>query len=149
MQVIKKILVAVDQSDYSLPLVQYSHQLALAINAKIILANIYNRRDVAAVQKAISAYDHELYDTLIKENMAQRHKDLDELVQAAGAEETVSEKLIRVGVPYQELLNIIEEEKPDLLVIGTKGRSNLADTVIGSCALKMYRRSPIPMLSLR
>jgi nucleotide-binding universal stress UspA family protein len=149
MQVIKKILVAVDQSDYSLPLVQYSHQLALAINAKIILANIYNRRDVAAVQKAISAYDHELYDTLIKENMAQRHKDLDELVQAAGAEETVSEKLIRVGVPYQELLTIIEEEKPDLLVIGTKGRSNLADTVIGSCALKMYRRSPIPMLSLR
>ena len=149
MQIIRKILVAVDQSDYSLSLVQYSHQLALTINAKIILANVYNRRDVAALQKAINAYDHELYDNLIKENMVQRHKDLDELVKTAGAEETVSEKFIRVGVPYQELLRIIEEEKPDLLVMGTKGRSNLADTVIGSCALKMYRRSPIPMLSLR
>lgn len=149
MQVIQKILVAVDQSDYSLPLVKYSHQLALSMRAKIILANVYNRRDIAAVQKAINAYDHELYDTIIKENMAQRHKDLDELVKTAGAEETVSEKLIRVGVPYQELLTIIEEEKPNLLVMGTKGRSNLADTVIGSCALKMYRRSPIPMLSLR
>jgi nucleotide-binding universal stress UspA family protein len=149
MQLIQKIMVAVDQSDYSLPLVQYAHQIAQSLGAKIILVNVYNRRDVSAVQKAINAYDHDLCDTIIKENKAQRYTDLENLVKAAGAEETVSEKFIRVGTPYQELLNVIEEEKPNLLIMGTKGRSNLADTVVGSCAQKMYRRSPIPMLSIR
>ena len=53
------------------------------------------------------------------------------------------------GVPYIELLKEIQSQKPDLLIMGTKGRSNLVDTIIGSCAQKMFRRSPIPVLSIR
>jgi nucleotide-binding universal stress UspA family protein len=47
------------------------------------------------------------------------------------------------------LLEQIDEKHADLLIMSTKGRSNLADTVIGSCAQKMYRRCPVPLLSLR
>lgn len=149
MEMIQKIMVAVDQSDYSLPLVQYSHQLAQSLGAKMIVVNVYNRRDISAIQHAVNAYDHNLCDTIIKENMEQRHTHLLELVEKAGAQDTVVEKIVKIGVPYQELLEVIAEEKPQLLVMGAKGRSNLADSIIGSCAHKMYRRSPIPMLSLR
>lgn len=149
MQLIRKIMVAVDQSEYSLSIVEYAHQLASAVGAKIILVNVYNRRDIIAIQSAVNSYDPKLCDAIIKENIAQRRRDLDELVIKAGVQDTVTDKIVRVGVPYQELLEVIGTEKPDLLVMGTKGRSNLADTIVGSCAQKMYRRSPIPMLSLR
>jgi nucleotide-binding universal stress UspA family protein len=52
-------------------------------------------------------------------------------------------------VPYQQLLAVIDEEKPDILVMATKGRSDIIDVVMGSCARIMHRRSPIPVLSIR
>ena len=57
--------------------------------------------------------------------------------------------MIRIGIPHQELLGVIESRKPDLLVMAIKGRTNLMDTIVGSCAHKMFRHSPIPVLSIR
>lgn len=149
MSKIKKIMVAVDLSDYSLPSVEYAHDLARALGAEIMLVCVFNQRDVRTIQITLDAYDASLCEKLIEENMAYRRNALENLTQEAGAQKTVTRKIVRLGVPHQELLNAIEEEKPDLLVMGTKGRSNLADTIVGSCAQKMYRRSPIPVLSLR
>jgi S1-C subfamily serine protease len=33
-------------------------------------------------------------------------------------------------------------------IVSAKGRSNLADGVVGSTARKMYRRSPIPLITI-
>ena len=60
--------------------------------------------------------------------------------------------LLRMKQRYESggfSLDVIEARKPDLLVMGVKGRSNLVDTIVGSCARKMFRRCPIPLLSIR
>jgi nucleotide-binding universal stress UspA family protein len=149
MKPIQKIMVAVDFSDYSLPSVQYAHQLAKDLGAALILVNVFNERDIRAMQSALQFYDPNMSKNLIDEHIEERKVRLNKLEVSAGAQATVAKKIVRIGVPYQELLETIAQEKPDLLVMGTKGRGNLADTVLGSCAQKMFRRSPIPLLSLR
>ena len=149
MQNVTKIMVAVDLSDYSLPSVIYAQKLARPLGAKLILVNVYNQRDISAIRTARDAYyDPNFFEKVVEENKLYRHDEMARLVQKADAVDLVAKTLLRIGVPYQELLAAIEEEKPDMLVMGTKGRGNLADTIIGSCARKMFRRSPIPLLSL-
>jgi len=147
--IIKTIMVAVDVSDYSLPSLLYARGLAEALDAKLLVVSVINERDIRAVNKAVESYDAGLCQRLIEEKWSDRRTWLDQLVEQAAAHSFTAAKLVRMGIPYSVLLEVIEEEHPDLLVMGTKGRSNLADTIVGSCAQKMFRRCPIPLLSTR
>jgi len=150
MSSIQTILVAVDHSDFSRGVMQFATEMARAMGARIVMVNIYNQRDLNAVQNALNAYyDPNFFDKVMQENLSLRQGQLDQLAVEAGAEDLVREKLVRIGVPYMEILTVIDELKPDLLVMGTKGRGALADTLVGSCARKLYRLSPIPLLSVR
>lgn len=149
MKPISKIMVAIDFSVYSLPSMQYAAKLATALKAELLLVNVTNERDLYVVRKVSNECSAFLYEKYVEQNGKDRQNQMDILIKASGCEEVPVKTVFRVGVPFEELLKTIEEEKPDMLVMATKGRSNLADTLIGSCAQKMFRRSPIPLLTIR
>ena len=145
---IKKIMVAVDLSDYALPTVQYVHELAMALGAGIILVNIFNVRDVRAIRGVFDIQDAAVGEKLIYDKLENRREMVAKLAERAGVQDMVVQHIVQIGVPHQALLKVIKQEKPDLIVMGTKGRSNLTDVLVGSCARKIFRRSPIPVLLL-
>lgn len=57
--------------------------------------------------------------------------------------------VFRVGLPYEEIAKAAKEESIDLLVMGTKGRSNLAGTLLGTTAEKVFRHASCPVVSVR
>ncbi|MDX9788679.1 MAG: universal stress protein [Desulfobacterales bacterium] len=150
MKPIRKIMVAIDFSVYSLPSLQYAANLAEGLKAELLLVHVTNERDLYVVRKVSSDFSDFLYEKYIEQNEKDRQIQLDNLIKAAGCgEQMVITKMFRTGVPFEELLAAIEETDADLLVMATKGRSNLADSIIGSCAQKMFRRSPVPLLTIR
>ena len=57
--------------------------------------------------------------------------------------------IIRVGNPLDELLKITVDEDVQMLVMGVRGRSDLEHIFIGSIAEKLFRRSPVTIVSYR
>jgi nucleotide-binding universal stress UspA family protein len=143
-----KIMAAVDLSDYSAMTVRYSVWLAMKLSAELLLVSVINRRDLEMVQRAMIGYEAFSFPDYLTEQVSDREKKLQEQFAAASPGLVKCRCLVRNGVPYQELLAVIELEKPALLVVGAKGRSNMADVVVGSTARKMYRRSPIPLITI-
>ena len=80
---------------------------------------------------------------------ADRTGQMEKLIEEIGCAQLSIKKVFRVGVPFQELISVIEDEGADLMVMGPKGRSDLAGVIFGSNAEKVFRRCPIPLLSVR
>ena len=146
---IKKIMVALAFSDYSAEEFAYASDLAAVLDADLVAANIVNERDVAAVSSIVAmGYDLNTED-YVKGLIEERQAKLEEMVKTAKFPKDRLTIVFNVGNPVDELLKIILVEKVDLVVMGIKGRTDLEYMLVGSVAEKLFRRSPVPIISFR
>ena len=143
-----KILAAVDLSEYSPAIVRYGGWLAKQLDAQLLLANVINQRDLDMVNRTMVVYESFSYPNYVADQEQTRRKQMDDLIAANCPDNASCRCMVVTGIPYHALLQVIEDAKPQLAIIGTKGRSNLADALVGSTARKLYRRSPIPLLTI-
>lgn len=54
-----------------------------------------------------------------------------------------------VGRPFMEIIKVAREEKADLIIMGTHGRTGLEHVLMGSVAEKVVRRAPCPVLTVK
>lgn len=151
MAIVKKIMACVDLSEYSKETVSYALALARGFQAETVIYNVINSRDVEAVKKASMFYpDLIKVEEFVESTKAERRQQIEEMLQAGFASDSGKvNMLFGVGVPYAEILLAIEREQIDLVVLGNKGRTNAVGTLFGSNAEKVFRHSPIPVVSVR
>ena len=135
----KKILVATDFSPASTKAIAIATSLAKGANAELILSHVVPTPPAWGT-----------------EGMMMNLEDLDlRLAQQKLNEVKVPDLSVRVrrearmGMAAEELVALAEEEKVDLIVIGTHGRTGLSRLVMGSVAEAVVRHAKCPVLSVK
>ena len=57
--------------------------------------------------------------------------------------------IIKRGVPLKEILKIEEKEKISVIIIGSHGKTNLEEMLLGSVSEKVIRQSKSPVLVIK
>ncbi len=150
MKQIKKIMVPLAFSPYSQGIVDYAVMLAKSMDVdKLIFVSVVNQRDIDAVE-TITSFGYEVDgDQYVKDIEKARVDALDEMLKEADFPDERMKMIITVGKPADKLLKKAVQEEIDMIVMGVKAKSEIVHAFTGSVAEKLFRRSPITVVSYR
>ena len=138
----KKILIAVDSSEYSMKAAKKGLELAHQLEAKAALLFVVDRSK--ALGNIDAGITHEQALLVLKR---EAELTLDELAKMYNGNDLL--KFMPEGNPEVDILKMAENWKADLLVMGTHGRRGLKHLFMGSVAERVLRHSVIPVMVVR
>lgn len=137
----KRILLAVDGSEHAFNAAQYAVELAQALGSKIILTTVAKYETIVL--------DEPRFQTTVdqtKEKAEHRLAPARELLEKSRIS---YEALILDGPTAEAIADAAERERADLIVMGSKGHSNLSGLIFGSKAHTLLHIAPCPVLAIR
>jgi len=143
------IMVAIGFSSYSEDTFRYAVELARKFDADLLVASVINSRDVEAV-RSVASMGYEVDGEHYVESIRNERKALLEGYVSKTSFPVDRMKVhLPVGNPLEELLKTIVREDVQMVVMGVKERSELEHIFVGSVAEKLFRRSPVTVVSYR
>ena len=137
----KHILVPTDFEKASAGALDLAATLAQAFDSKITLLHVWE----------IPIYPY--MDFMLNSDVITRVEDaavkrLASALEKLRAVSPSAESQLKTGLPWQGILDAIQELKPDLVVMGTHGRHGVGHAILGSVAEKVVRLSHVPVLTV-
>jgi universal stress protein A len=141
------ILVPTDFSDFSDKAVSLAVEIAERTNAKIHLLHVVDKLQQCAIDYCFPAEEMQRIESgSIKEAIKKMQEEVRKIVQLKKIDVTCD---VKVGVPYEEILNEQRGRKADLVVIASHGRTGIMKTLIGSVAERVVRGATCPVMVAR
>jgi nucleotide-binding universal stress UspA family protein len=141
----KKILYPTDFSDVSKKAVDYLVQLKEAGAKEIIILHVIDQKGMDAVYRYGAGSAVEIVGAIEKEARQEANK-IEKKLRQSGLEVKIR---IETGIPLKEILKVEEEEKVSVIVIGSHGKTNLEQMVLGSVSEKVIHQSKKPVLVIK
>jgi nucleotide-binding universal stress UspA family protein len=138
---LQRVLFATDFSDASLAALPLVSTIAHKYGSQVFVVNVSTRDAYTMVSpEAVAILQH-------KEELKARSKvqDLLKTEDLAGLSTTA---VVRSGLPTEELVRFVREQRIDLAILGTHGRTGLKHLLMGSVAEDLFRHLPCPVLTV-
>lgn len=150
---VQRILVPIDFSDYSVNACKYAIGLAEKLNAEIKLMHVYYNPVVNSMPLTDTYYYQVNMDEVIreieiraKENMDEFYMDLKEKIENDNIEGVKIDFSLVRGIASEEIIAKSKEYKPDVIIIGTRGKGDRENDLIGSVTAKIIEDTKVPVL---
>jgi nucleotide-binding universal stress UspA family protein len=146
----KNILVPTDFSKISISALEVAVEIAKKANAEITVLHVVEEAGQSSLSimgewKTKQNWSDKLFTLkLIEKAKAQ----LENLVLDSRFSSVKVNGELRLGNPFHGMRTIIAEQKVDLVVMGTRGRTKLEGMLIGSNTERVVRHSKCPVLSI-
>ena len=142
----QKILVAIDDSEISVNVIQQAAQLAKALNSQITLVQVMTLDPYLADAYLRMGQSNELIERVrsyVQENLTKAQKQFEELGQ------TVATQVVEGFSVHEEIIKAAQNLEVDLIIMGSHGRTGFKKFILGSVAQKVLGESHIPVLIVR
>ena len=142
--VFQRIVVATDFSDSSEAAWALAQRVAAAHHSEVVLVHVFVPPLVYGEPTAgVGAAEiYEKSERWVEETLST-------WAGSARAQGISVRTLVRTGTAHEEIAALATEERADVLVMGTHGRTGLARVLIGSVAERVIRFAPCPVLTVR
>lgn len=134
----RKILLPTDGSEHAEKTIQYAVSLAKATGATIVAMYAFNPPLSLRSQRGAAMMEE------FRTSLEAEAKDIIAEVAERLAKEGLNVTAMAVeGSPAEAILRAAEDEKPDVIVMGSRGSGSLPGLILGGVAEKVVRYSPV------
>ena len=136
------LLLAVDGSDHSMRAAQYAGDLARALGSSIV-------RIVVAFEQIPDYLGEPNRQQAIDARLQQANGILQRAQDAVGSIPGEIHTELIEGSPAEAVIEIARTRRSSVIVMGSRGLSNMAGLVLGSTSQKVVSHAPCPVLIVR
>jgi nucleotide-binding universal stress UspA family protein len=142
MNTFKHMLVPIDFSPSSSAATELAIEMASEFNSELTLLHVWElpiypytelMMSSAAITESVEKAATECLESKLKEIRARLPR---------------ANSLLKMGVPWEQIVDTIKEADVDLVIMGTHGRRGFRRALLGSVAEKIVRLSPAPVLTV-
>jgi len=148
----ERILIATDGSKFGEKAAKAGIELAKLSGGKVIIvyvADINKYTSSAGLISPFGGVSPDAIDVVVESIREAGEKATLHVKELARASGVTSDRLIVEGNPPSEILRIAEDDKIDVIVMGSIGKTGLEKFLMGSVAEKVVHDSKLPVLIVR
>jgi len=138
---IKKILLAVDGSDHSMKAAEYAVEVAKLTQGEILVLHCHRPFPISPGEP--------YFEMAVAEIQDGTHRILDPFIALLKKSGVPFSDQIEEGRAGDVIPKVADIEACDVIVMGSRGRSELKGLVLGSVTHRVLRTAPCPVLVVR